>query len=209
MSAFQREALVCFLFLFIVSLCITYVQPFVVDGKTEDVNKTSDLFETIKTDIDNVLTRNGLNLNELQEADGRQIGGGGGHHGGGFGGGKKKNKHMAFRRILYPVLMGLFIAKIIIFPLLLKALTIMSSASFVLSKMSLLSTIMLGFKWFLTQHATQPQQESKVEVVHVPLRKYQNQHTEWDRETDKYSIPMMNESNDNYYNDLKPTTYVK
>lgn len=137
---------------------------------------------------------------------GRQIGGGG-HHGGGFGGGKKK-KHMGFRRILYPVLMGLFIAKIIIFPLLLKALTIMSSASFVLSKMSLLSTIMLGFKWFLTQH-TQTQQESKVEVVHVPLRKYQNQHTEWDRETDKYSIPVMNESSDNYYNDLKPTTYVK
>ncbi len=150
----------------------------------------------------------------------RQIGGGGGHHGGGggFGGGKKKRKHgMAFRRILYPVLMGLFIAKIIIFPLLLKALTIMSSASFVLSKMSLLSTIMLGFKWFLTQNVMQTQQESKVEVVHVPLRKYNTQHgsEQWDREADnKYSMPMISENNDNYYiNDhdmnLKPTAYVK
>lgn len=110
--------------------------------------------------------------------------------------------------------MGLFIAKIIIFPLLLKALTIMSSASFVLSKMSLLSTIMLGFKWFLTQNV-QTQQESKVEVVHVPLRKYNNQHNEqWDRDTDnKYTMPMISENNENYYNDhdmnLKPTAYVK
>lgn len=110
--------------------------------------------------------------------------------------------------------MGLFIAKIIIFPLLLKALTIMSSASFVLSKMSLLSTIMLGFKWFLTQNNMQPQQDSKVEVVHVPLRKYNNQHNEWDREADnKFNMPMISENNDNYYADhemnLKPTAYVK
>lgn len=110
--------------------------------------------------------------------------------------------------------MGLFIAKIIIFPLLLKALTIMSSASFVLSKMSLLSTIMLGFKWFLTQNNMQSNQDSKVEVVHVPLRKYNNQHNEWDRDADnKYSMPIISENNENYYNDhdmnLKPTTYVK
>lgn len=156
--------------------------------------------------VRNILIQNNDNL-LIRQFDkiipGRQIGGG--HHG--FG--KKKKHHRGLRRVLYPVMMGLFISKIIIFPLLLKALTIMSSASFVLSKMSLFSTIMLGFKWFLTQHNTQPQQESKVEVVHVPLRKYQNQHTEWDRETDKYTIPMMNESND-YYNDLKPTTtYAK
>lgn len=142
---------------------------------------------------------------------GRQLSGGG-HHGGGFGGGKKKGKHM--RRILYPVLMGLFIAKIIIFPLLLKALTIMSSASFVLSKMSLLSTIMLGFKWFLTQNTMQSQQDSKVEVVHVPLRKYNTQHNEWDRDADnKYSMPMISENSENYYNDhdinVKPAPYVK
>lgn len=138
----------------------------------------------------------------------------GGKHGGSLiGRGKKKGKR-GLRRIIYPVLMGLFIAKLIIFPLLLKALTFMSSASFVLSKMSLLSTIMLGFKWFLTQNTQQPQQESKVEVVHVPLRKYNTQHNDWDRDTDnKYSIPMVSETNDNYYNDhdmnLKPTAYVK
>lgn len=70
MSAFQRVAALCLIFLFIVSLCVTYVEPFVVDGKSEDVNKTSDLFQTIKTDIDNILTKNGLNSNEVQEADG-------------------------------------------------------------------------------------------------------------------------------------------
>lgn len=71
MSAFQRETVACFFFLFIVSLCVNYVQPFVVDGKSEDVNETSDLLKTIETDIDNVLARNGLN--ELQEADGTDL----------------------------------------------------------------------------------------------------------------------------------------
>lgn len=139
---------------------------------------------------------------------------GGGHHGGGLFKNKRKHHNVAFRRIIYPVLMGLLIAKMILFPLLLKALTIMSSASFVLSKMSLLSTIMLGFKWFLTQNV-QSQQESKVEVVHLPMRKHQNPpHEQWDRDADnKYMMPMISENNDNYYHDhdmnLKPTAYVK
>lgn len=125
--------------------------------------------------------------------------------------GRRKGKKR-MQRYLYPVMIGLFIAKVIIFPILLKALTVMSSASFVLSKMSLLTSLLLGFKWFLTnnnhQQQSRPAEPSKVEIVHVPMKKMNN---DWDRETDnKYHIPVMNEHYDSYYTDheLKPTPYV-
>ncbi|KAJ6637525.1 hypothetical protein Bhyg_10256, partial [Pseudolycoriella hygida] len=217
MYVFQRNRLRfgCFLYLFAVLLCVVRVKSFVVNDKINVSNKSSDLLTIVSSNIEDAFAPNGLNYNKLDKSEGRQIGGHHHHHHGSSGGfgHKKKGKHL--RRILYPVLMGLFIAKLIIFPLLLKVLTIMSSASFVLSKMSLLSTIMLGFKWFLTQHQVQPQQESKVEVVHVPLRKFNNQHNEWERDADinKYSMPVLSDNNDNYYNEhemnLKPTSYVK
>lgn len=107
-------------------------------------------------------------------------------------------------RGMFPVMIGLLIAKAIILPMLLKALTIMSSASFVLSGLSLLTSVLLGFKWFLTSQ--QPQQQSimrmqepaKVEIVHVPIKKF----NDWDREADHHhggTGPVMNESYDNYY----------
>lgn len=122
--------------------------------------------------------------------------------------------------MLYPVLIGLFIAKAIIFPMLLKALTIMSSASFMLSKMSLITSVLLGFKWFLSsQQPVQSQQPTilrvpespKVEVVHVPMKKY----NDWDRENEHHhgssGGPTQNEHYDSYYSsdhDMKPTSYT-
>lgn len=69
MSAPQRELFTCFVGLFIVSLCVTYVSPFVVNDKSVATNKSSDLLNV--TPSDNVLTRNGLN--ELQEANGKEL----------------------------------------------------------------------------------------------------------------------------------------
>ena len=75
--------------------------------------------------------------------------------------------------------------------------------------MSLLTSILLGFKWFLTSNNTQRTTDApKVEIVHVPVKKYTN--SEWDREIDnKYHILSTNENYDSYYNDheVKPTTY--
>lgn len=115
---------------------------------------------------------------------------------------------------MFPVMIGLLIAKAIILPMLLKALTIMSSASFVLSSMSLLTSVLLGFKWFLTS-SQQPQQQSvmrmqepaKVEIVHVPVKKY----NDWDREIEHHhgsnGGAVANESYDNYYSsDHEPSS---
>lgn len=126
-------------------------------------------------------------------------------------------KKMHKKRMLYPVLIGLFIAKAIIFPMLLKALTIMSSASFMLSKMSLLTSVLLGFKWFLSSQTPMQQQQPtilrvpdspKVEVVHVPVKKY----NDWDRENDRNHDrpgPPSNDNYDSYYSsdhDMKPSS---
>lgn len=73
MSAFQREVFVCFIGLFIVSLCVTCVKPFVLNGKSDVSNKSSDLLKITPSDIDNVFTRNGLSSKELQEADGKKF----------------------------------------------------------------------------------------------------------------------------------------
>lgn len=99
----------------------------------------------------------------------------------------KKKAH----KYLYPVLIGLFIAKVIIFPIILKSLTIMSTASLVFSKMALLTTIMLGFKWFLTYNNNPPatNSDSKVEIVRLPLKK-NNQ--EWDRDNNSNKFHMIN-----------------
>lgn len=73
MSAFQREVFVCFVYLYIVSLCVTFVRPFVLNGQSEVSSKSSDLLKITPSDIDNVLKRNGLHSNELQEADGMEL----------------------------------------------------------------------------------------------------------------------------------------
>lgn len=115
-------------------------------------------------------------------------------------------------RTMFPVMIGLLIAKAIILPMLLKALTIMSSASFVLSSMSLLTSVLLGFKWFLTssQHPQQQsvmrmQEPAKVEIVHVPVKKY----NDWDREIEHHhgsNGAVANESYDNYYSSDQPSS---
>lgn len=71
MSAFQRKVFVCFVYLYIVSLCITYVKPFVLNGQSEVSSSSSDLLKIAPSDIDNVLKRNGLHSNEL--VDGMEL----------------------------------------------------------------------------------------------------------------------------------------
>lgn len=73
MSALHREVFVCCVYLFIVSLCFNYVKPFVLNGKSDVLSKSSDLLHIAPSDIANVLARNGLKSNELQETDGKEL----------------------------------------------------------------------------------------------------------------------------------------
>lgn len=99
-------------------------------------------------------------------------------------------------------MIGLFITKMIVFPLFVKAVTIMSSAAFVFSKMSLLASLILGLKFFLTNN--NQNNDSKVEIVHVPMKKYGG---EWDRETSESKFH--NVYADNIYeHELRPTRFV-
>lgn len=117
---------------------------------------------------------------------------------GSLGGGKKKKL-----KWLYPVLIGIGLTKMFMFPLFLKAVTIMSSAAFVFSKMSLLASIILGLKFFLTNNRNN--NDSKVEIVHVPLKKYGG--GDWDREAS--DAKLHNVFADNIYDhDLRPTRFV-
>lgn len=119
-------------------------------------------------------------------------------YGGGLGGGKKKKY-----KWLYPVLIGIFLTKMIMFPLIVKAVTIMSSAAFVFSKMSLLASIILGLKFFLANN--NHNNDSKVEIVHVPLKKYGG--GDWDR--DASDSKLHNVFADNIYeHELRPTRFI-
>lgn len=112
--------------------------------------------------------------------------------------GSKKKKY----KWLYPILIGLVITKMIMFPLFVKVVTILSSSAFVFSKMSLLASLILGLKFFLSNNAQN--NDSKVEIVHVPLKKYGG---DWDRETSESKF--RNVIADNIYeHELRPTRIV-
>lgn len=113
-----------------------------------------------------------------------------------LGGKKKKYKW------LYPIVIGLVITKMIMFPLFVKAVTILSSAAFVFSKMSLLASLILGLKFFLTNN--NQNNDSKVEIVHVPLKKYGG---DWDRETAESKFHNVIPHNI-YEHELRPTRFV-
>lgn len=72
MSTFQREVIVCFIHLFIVSLFFNYVKPFALNGQSDVSNKNTDLLHITPSDIDTFLVRNGLNSNELEQIDGKE-----------------------------------------------------------------------------------------------------------------------------------------
>lgn len=73
MSTFQREVFVCFTCLYVVSLCVTHVRAMVLNAKPDVSNKSSDFLKITPSDIDNVLTQNGLFSHELQKADGKEL----------------------------------------------------------------------------------------------------------------------------------------
>lgn len=93
----------------------------------------------------------------------------------------------------------------IIFPLFVKAVTILSSSAFVFSKMSLLASLILGLKFFLANNHQNG--DSKVEIVHVPLKKFGG--VDWDRETSESKIHNVNVIPDNIYeHELRPTRFI-
>lgn len=116
-------------------------------------------------------------------------GGYGDHDGGGYGYGKHKfgklGKRKKASKFLYPLLLGFFITKMILFPLFVKAITIMSSSAYVFSKMSLLASIIFGLKLFLTN--SHNHNDSKVEIVHVPLKKF-GSGPDWDRDVTESKV---------------------
>lgn len=91
----------------------------------------------------------------------------------------------------------------IMFPLFIKMVTFLSSSAFVFSKMSLLVSLILGLKFFLSNQNNQG--ESKVEIVHVPLKKYGG---DWDRETAESKFHVNTIPDTMYEHDFRPTQYV-
>lgn len=83
----------------------------------------------------------------------------------------------------------------------------MSTASLVFSKMALLTTIMLGFKWFLTYNNNQPPNniDSKLEIVHVPLKKTNH---EWDRDNNSNKYHVINGNDFDPYIEQHKNSYV-
>lgn len=113
-----------------------------------------------------------------------------------LGGGKKKKY-----KWLYPIIIGVFLTKMFMFPLFVKAVTILSTSAFMFSKMSLLASLILGLKFFLANN--NQNNDSKVEIVHVPMKKYGG---DWDRETSESKFH--NIFPDNIYeHELRPTRF--
>ncbi|XP_055299205.1 uncharacterized protein LOC129566878 [Sitodiplosis mosellana] len=113
-----------------------------------------------------------------------------------LGGGKKKKY-----KWLYPIIIGVFLTKMFMFPLFVKAVTILSTSAFMFSKMSLLASLILGLKFFLANNYQN--NDSKVEIVHVPMKKYSG---DWDRETSESKFH--NVFPDNIYeHELRPTRF--
>lgn len=115
-------------------------------------------------------------------------------------GGSKKKKY----KWLYPIVIGLVITKMIMFPMFVKVVTILSSSAFVFSKMSLLASLILGLKFFLSNN--HQNNDSKVEIVHVPLKKYGNH--DWDRETSETKFHNSIIADNIYEHELRPTRFV-
>lgn len=94
----------------------------------------------------------------------------------------------------------------------------MSSASLVFSKMALLTSILLGMKWFLTNNhmygAGKHSDNSRVEIVHIPINPPKKISHDWDRENDKniQFSESLNGNYDQFYNEhdiiMKPTPYI-
>lgn len=61
----------------------------------------------------------------------------------------------------------------------------MSSSAYVFSKMSLLASIIFGLKLFLTN--SNHHNDSKVEIVHVPLKKF-GAGPDWDRDVTESKV---------------------
>lgn len=109
---------------------------------------------------------------------------GGGYNEGSYGKHKhnkigKFGKRKKLSKFLYPILIGFVITKMILFPLFVKAVTVMSSSAYVFSKMSLLASLIFGLKLFLTHNNNNS--DNKVEIVHVPLKKL-GHGPDWDRD---------------------------
>lgn len=88
--------------------------------------------------------------------------------------------------------------------MIIKAVAIMSSTSFILSKLSLLATIILGLKFYLTNSNYAKINDSRVEIIHVPIKK---DFSTWDRETAETKIHPQYHLHE-AFTDVKPTQFM-
>ncbi|XP_030371703.1 uncharacterized protein LOC115621989 [Scaptodrosophila lebanonensis] len=75
----------------------------------------------------------------------------------------KHHKHKKLLKMLYPLLGAALLAKLVLLPLVLKALTALSSSSFVMGKIALITSSFLVLKWiFSSGHA-----HDRLEIIHA------------------------------------------
>ncbi|XP_073820277.1 protein Osi13 [Musca autumnalis] len=77
----------------------------------------------------------------------------------------KSHKYKKISKTLYPLFMGVLIAKVVLIPLILKMLTAISTAALVMSKISLITTGLLALKWIFSGNG---EQATQFELVYVP-----------------------------------------
>lgn len=93
-----------------------------------------------------------------------------------------------------PILIGALATKALLLPLFLKALTFLSSSSFILSKLSLILSLIFGIK-LMIHNISRRSEPSKVEVHHLEatpeVQENDNSWRDWDRRIN--IIPVTND----------------
>ncbi|XP_075144506.1 protein Osi13 [Haematobia irritans] len=79
----------------------------------------------------------------------------------------KSHKYKKLSKTLYPLFVGVLIAKVVLIPLMLKMLTAISTAALIMSKISLITTGLLILKWIISGQNSEGQQ-TQFELIYVP-----------------------------------------
>lgn len=72
-------------------------------------------------------------------------------------------------KLAYPLLLGVFVAKTFLVPLMLKLLTLLSSSALILSKVALVASIFVTLKWLMEPTSdTENTETSRVDFIYLP-----------------------------------------
>lgn len=92
-------------------------------------------------------------------------------HGGGKKKGKGKKNKMKWKKHAWPIGIAIMIMKALLYHLILKKVALLSIASFIIGKVSLILSTLIALKLFFFSHHNNAASH-KLEVVHIPIHKH-------------------------------------